>query len=78
MAKIYAVQSCMRCLRNFQPCGQNDSYCTVCASIIEAEKEEKEYQEWRGSLTVEQRLEKVERWILKHRKNHPQNPQMYA
>lgn len=61
-------QFCKRCKKEFEGTDKDD-YCNECAPIIAKEELKKFLVEWRGGLTADERINKIEEWIF-HFRNH--------
>jgi hypothetical protein len=63
MAYIRYVK-CRRCGKEDR--SHNGIYCTDCIPIINKQKKERWLEDFRGSKTLEQRIEQIEEWIYEN------------
>jgi hypothetical protein len=65
-------KTCKRCFEEFDGVEsaniQND-FCGKCSPIVEQENKEKRLKEWRGDLSLEERVAKLEEYFLANQ-NH--------
>jgi len=64
---------CLQCNKIFQ--GTNrDVYCNECSSILQKNKIESALKLWRGSLTLEERVAKIEEWLINYNDHEHVDP----
>jgi hypothetical protein len=64
---------CKNCGTTFQGTDK-DIYCNDCTVKIQKEKIEKALIEWRGNLPIEERIAKIEEWIIRFKDHEHSNP----
>ena len=71
MAKIIRT-NCEKCGKKFegiQSVSREDSFCRECTEILRKEAVSAFLEEWKGNLTLEERVSKIEEWIFQFKKH---------